>query len=367
MRRKAIVFAEFPAPYRIKVFEELAKEYDLTFFFNQNIDQERNIDYIVKSSTIKYIVLDKKDNIQKFSKCLRNIKEYDFVLDYNIGLYNGVRFMLYAILNNIPCFINNDGAFINRNFFKNQIKKFLIKRAALCFGSGESSKRYFLTYGAKEENIRYHHFTSLNDEDILEKPLSKCEKLCIKRQLELGEQKIVMSVGQFIYRKGFDVLLKAWENIEDNFHLLIIGEGSLEQSYYDYIQSRKLKNVKIIGFKAKRELFEYYKAADLFVLPTREDIWGLVVNEAMACGLPVIATDRCVAGMELIENGVNGYIVPVENPLALTDKINEILKDDQLALAMMENNIEKIHGYTMKNIGIKHIKDINEYFSNSKG
>lgn len=54
-------------------------------------------------------------------------------------------------------------------------------------------------------------------------------------------------------------------------------------------------------------------AADIFVHPTREDIWGLVVNEAMAKGLPVITTDRCVAGLELIKNESVGRIVPVEN------------------------------------------------------
>ena len=78
-----------------------------------------------------------------------------------------------------------------------------------------------------------------------------------------------------------------------------------------------LINIHFVDFMPKKDLANYYKAADIFVLPTREDIWGLVVNEAMSYGLPVVTTNKCVAGSEMIVNGENGYIVPVENSDAL--------------------------------------------------
>ena len=64
-------------------------------------------------------------------------------------------------------------------------------------------------------------------------------------------------------------------------------------------------------------------AADAFVLPTREDIWGLVINEAMAYGLPVVTTDRCNAGLELIKNNVNGYVVHVDDKGELAKKLQK--------------------------------------------
>ena len=106
----------------------------------------------------------------------------------------------------------------------------------------------------------------------------------------------------------------------------------------------------------KEELLSYYKAADLFVLPTREDIWGLVINEAMASGLPVISSNRCIAGLELIEEGVNGFIVPVENPKALHEKIEELLSDDELRVRMAKANVEKMQDNTMENIVKNHLK-----------
>lgn len=361
--KRAIVFAEIPAPYRVRVFEELAKEYELSVYFNQHINQERHVDYMVRDSSLNYCVLDTPEALARFNRSLKNLKQYDFVLDYHFAVTNGVRLMLASIYHKVPCFINNDGAFIQKNFFKNTIKKFLIKRAALCFGSGESSRRYFRTFGAREENIRYHQFTSLTEADIMRKPLSIEAKQILKRQLKLEDKKTVITVGQFVYRKGFDVLLEAWKNVKGDYQLLMIGGGSMERSYLEFIKTNGLENVKLIEYLPKEELFKYYQAADLFVLPTRKDTWGLVINEAMACGLPIVSTDQCIGGVELIKNGINGFIVPVDNATALTEKISEIMQTDSLASMMSVNNLNKIQGYTMKNIAKTHIEHINEYFS----
>ena len=64
-----------------------------------------------------------------------------------------------------------------------------------------------------------------------------------------------------------------------------------------------------IDFLQTSELKQYYKLSDIFVLPTKYDVWGLVVNEAMSQGLPVISTSACVAAIELVSNGYNGYVI----------------------------------------------------------
>src|SRR5699024_11074740 len=138
----------------------------------------------------------------------------------------------------------------------------------------------------------------------------------------------VITVGQFIYRKGFDILLAAWKDLDKKYQLIILGGGELEGEYRRYIERCSYQNVFVLGFMPKEDLFKYYEASDVFVLPTREDIWGLVVNEAMACGLPVITTEKCIAGMEYIDNGVNGFIVPTENPGILHDKMEYLLMND---------------------------------------
>ena len=108
----------------------------------------------------------------------------------------------------------------------------------------------------------------------------------------------------------------------------------------------------------KEELVRHYKAADLFVLPTREDIWGLVINEAMAYGLPVITTDRCVAGLELVEEGVNGYIIPVEDEKALAKRIEACFASDYRAMG--DKSLEKVRPYTIENMVKAHLNIFDE-------
>ena len=168
-------------------------------------------------------------------------------------------------------------------------------------------------------------------------------------------KKIAITVGQFIYRKGFDILLNAWALCDKEYELYIIGAEPTKE-YIDIKDRLHLKNVHFEGFKTKEELKCYYQAADLFVLPTREDIWGLVVNEAMANGLPVITTDHCVAGIELVQNGENGYIVPTEDCNSLAERIMQILGDDELCYQMGRNSLIKIREYTIEKMAKTHMK-----------
>jgi len=170
----------------------------------------------------------------------------------------------------------------------------------------------------------------------------------------LPEERIILSVGQFIYRKGFDVLIKAAKNIPENYGVYIVG-GQPAEEYISLKEELGLSNIHFVGFKLKEELKKYYKAADLFVLPTRKDIWGLVINEAMSMGLPVITTDRCVSGLELVENGVNGYIISVDDEKSLAEKINYIVSEN-LSLQYGKKSLEKVSKYTFEEMANTHIE-----------
>ena len=84
----------------------------------------------------------------------------------------------------------------------------------------------------------------------------------------------------------------------------------------------------------------------------------MVINEAMANGLPVVTTNRCIAGLELIDNGVNGFIIDVDDISELTNKIVRILEDETLLIAMSKNNLNKIKTNTVENIGKNHLRVI---------
>ena len=161
------------------------------------------------------------------------------------------------------------------------------------------------------------------------------------------------------------MLLKACTKIPKEYGVYIVG-GEPTQKYLALKRRLDLDNVHFIGFRSKEELKEYYMAADLFVLPTREDIWGLVINEAMAYGLPVVTTDNCIAGLELVKDYENGFIVPVEDERVLANKINKILTDDDLRGKMAKNSLVKIKQYTIENMAESHIRLFNNFLEVEK-
>ncbi len=359
MKVKILAFADFPSPYRVEVFKGLAKKCEIFAVFDKMSDQNRNDAWFCKDTGLNSISLLEESGRAQFEKELKEIKKYDLVLAYDYHIRNAIKLELACIRNKVPYIMNLDGAFIRKNFLKNLIKRYLVTHASGYFASGSHAAEYFKYFGADESKIYYHPFTSLHEEEILKIPVSKEEKNIYKRNLGLSSKKMVLTIGQFIYRKGFDILLGAWsKELDEKYTLVIVGGGEEENQYREYISKHNLKNVHLVGFKQKNEIFEYYKAADLFVLPTREDIWGLVINEAMAFGLPVIATDMCLGAVELIENGVNGYIVPVNNCAKLAEAMKKILLTDETM--MSQNNLKKISAYTYENVIESHIKAITE-------
>lgn len=360
MKPKVLVISSYPAPYRVGVFKELSKSYETEIYFDTCSNENRSPEWFCKSNEFHFEILDNQESIDHFKKALKQIKKYDFVIAYDPTLKPAMRAIFLCRLKRIPYFVNNDGAIIRKNFIRDHIKKFLYRGATACFSSGRSATAYYRYYGIDSSKIFEHKFTSLDEKDILKSPISDEEKKDLRKQLNLPDKVTFISIGQFIPRKGFDVLIKAWEKIGDDAHLLIIGGGDERASYEQYINEHNIKGITIIDFMPKDELFKYYCASDVFVLPTREDIWGLVVNEAMAVGLPVITTDNCVAGLELIENDLNGYIVPVEDYNELSDKMLLLLNNNDLRKKIAINNLNKISGWTIEEIAKRHVEAINQ-------
>lgn len=353
-----------PAPYRLDFFNELGKHCKLVVTFEGKRATDRDEKWVgAKSEHYKAIYLKGKriSAASFFCPSIVNVikKGFDQIIVSNYSDPTSMYAMAYMKIHNIPYWIEADGGLIpdSENKVKYLMKRHLIRSASHWFSSGHITTEYFIYYGAKKDEIYEYPFTSLKEEDILPSVPTMEEKVAIRKKLGLSTGKMVISVGQFIYRKGFDVLLKAWKDCPTDAVLYIIG-GQPTEEYKILLKEYGFKNVYFEGFKSKSELQEYYKAADLFVFPTREDIWGLVVNEAMAAGLPVITTDRCVAGLELIQDRINGYIVPVGNDKLLSDKINIILKNSRLRSEMSSRSLLFIRNYTIKNMAMTHYRTL---------
>ncbi|WP_027206294.1 glycosyltransferase [Butyrivibrio fibrisolvens] len=172
-----------------------------------------------------------------------------------------------------------------------------------------------------------------------------------KNRIGVKEEVALLAVGQFIPRKGFDILLEAACEMPKNIGIYIVG-GKPSQEYIDYVKKNNLEQIHFVDFMSKEELKYYYLAADVFVHPTREDIWGLVINEAIGYRLPIITTERCLAGVELVKDGINGFSVPVDDAKSLAEAIMKVLSDNPVAMGI--NSYQVAKNYTIEQMALRH-------------
>lgn len=368
MKRMSVLFlVNGFSPYRLDFFHNLGKVCNLSVLCERKVAKDRswNIDES-KIKGFKFVVMKGIPCTPDTRFCPGVIhylahRKYDFIIVANYNTPTGILAMEYMKRYKIPFAIECDGGIPKSGIgLKESVKKKLISSATWWFSPSAVSDEYLEFYGAKKNRIMRYPFTSIKKEEILINPLTSQDKYKIREQLKLKEEKIVIAVGQFIPRKGFDILLKASQFVNKKYGIYIIGgEPTL-----DYLLLKKeyaLDHVHFVGFTSKETLKQYYKAADLFVLPTREDIWGLVINEAMSYGLPVITTNRCVAGITLLDSEC---IVPVEDTITFAEKMNMILGNDELRYNIANKNLQVIQNYTlenMSNIHVKWIKKILKY------
>lgn len=356
-----LFLTNIPSPYRVEFFNELGKHCKLTVLFERKSAKDREQQWLLNSfNTFKAHFLSGLSigNDSAFSfEVLKLLKseEYDIVVVGGYSTPTGMLAIKYLKLKKIPFVLNADGGMIKKDSrCRYLFKRFFISSARAWLSSSDQTTKYLMHYGANEDTIYKFPFTSIRSDEILNKRVSKEEKDNIRKELNITEDRVILTVGQFIPRKGLDILLKSSALIDKSIGFYIIG-GKPTEEYSALKKSLHLNNVNFIDFKNKYDLFKYFKAADIFVLPTREDIWGLVINEAMAYGLPIITTDKCVAGLELIEDWKNGFIVPVDDEKILAEKISIALKDDELLEKMAINNLRKIKQYTIENMAKVHM------------
>jgi glycosyltransferase involved in cell wall biosynthesis len=134
---------------------------------------------------------------------------------------------------------------------------------------------------------------------------------------------LLLYIGQLIKRKGIIQVLKALNYLRDpEIGLIIVGSGPQEKELKKFCKENNLNNIFFKGFQQQEMLPKYYALADIFILPSFEEVWGLVVNEALASGLYVLSSKYAGASYDLIKEGWNGEIF---NPNDVTE-IVELIK-----------------------------------------
>lgn len=131
----------------------------------------------------------------------------------------------------------------------------------------------------------------------------------------------IIYVGQVIPRKGVHYLIEALNLLHElDIELLLVGPVSREMDQYITVAQQRDSRIKLFGQVPWVQLYEHYQRSSVFVLPSLSDSWGLVVTEAMACGLPVIVTEN-TGSSDAVQEGKNGFVVPIRDSKTLAQKI----------------------------------------------
>lgn len=367
--KKILFLTNIPAPYTIDFFNELGKNFELTVVFEGKNSAERDQSWErFNATSFKFSIIEENKNVNVFRfpagiKRILNEKKYDFYIVGNYSSFTGMAAIKWLRRKKYPYAIHADGGIVGEDsFLRYHVKRHFIRNAGLYFSSGHITTEYFTHYGARRRRVFEYPFSSVRLNQIRQ----DMDNVKFREKIGLPiDKRIIVSVGQIIPRKGFDVLIKAISLVKTDIMLYIIG-GAATPDLEALVDKLKLNNVEFIEFLPFATILDYMAAADLFVLLTREDVWGLVINEAFSMGTPIVSTDKCVAAVEMIENGENGYIVESENPRSAAERINFLLNNEYLCQRIKKNNIQKAKEYTIETMSETYSRIINAFLEQQK-
>jgi glycosyltransferase involved in cell wall biosynthesis len=193
----------------------------------------------------------------------------------------------------------------------------ILGRAAGGLAAGSAATDYLVAHGIPRERIRI--FPNTIDVDAYRAGAAAARGRAAEIRAELGlPDRFVLYVGRFTATKGFPELIAAHRRLGGEAPPLVVaGAGPLDHL------AQGAEGVRALGFRSSRELIELYALAEACVVPSRAETWGVVVNEALACGCPVVATDAVGAAVDLVRDGVDGWVVPAGDVDALARALSE--------------------------------------------
>jgi glycosyltransferase involved in cell wall biosynthesis len=156
----------------------------------------------------------------------------------------------------------------------------------------------------------------------------------IRRSYQAAAPRTFFFCGQMILRKGVDLLLLAFDRLIAkgiDARLLLVGREADLPNFLEMVSPVARARIRYEGFQPPESLPEYFGKSDVFVLPSRHDGWGVVINQALAAGMPIITSNTVGAGLDFVENGINGMCVPVDDVDALYGAMETLAINPDLA------------------------------------
>jgi glycosyltransferase involved in cell wall biosynthesis len=339
---KIALVTNLPSHFHTRTFETIAEHYDTDFlFFSDGSESwiEKRNEFKFGNYRGAYVQgLRLSSTLRLNTALLRRLVQgnYDLIIQSVNGRFEVLASFLTAKLLRKPFLLWTNlwfhpGTLFHRLSFP--LTRYIYRHADAIVAYGYHVRDYLTQLGVEEKKIFFSW--NVTDNDLFNKPIPPEVLDSVRSRYCLHGRRPILFVGRLSKEKGLDYLLEAYSNlpVELNASLILVGEGEEKSRLLGCIKERQLHHVHFAGYIPNSELAPFYAIAEVLVLPsittkTLKEVWGIVLNEAMNQGCPVIATTAVGAAVGgLVQEGKNGQVVPEKNPEALATAITQMLSD----------------------------------------
>lgn len=279
----------------------------------------------------------------------------DAILVYGWSFKSHLKVLRY-FKNKIPVFFRGDSTLLDERGYLSSLKRNLFLRwvyryVDIALYVGKNNFDYFRKAGIKEYQLVFAPHAV--DNERFECSTEACKIIAgqFREKLQIPQNDLVLLfAGKLEEVKNPAIIPEAFSlaQLNHNIHLIIIGDGPLEKELKNkYSQYRCIH---FMNFQNQISMPSVYEMADIFVLPSQSETWGLSVNEAMANGKAIIVSNKCGCAVDLVENGINGFVFEAKNVSDLKNKMEAISKSCETLNKMKEKSREKIRTFSLHHL-----------------
>lgn len=231
---------------------------------------------------------------------------------------------------------------------RDRVIRWWVRRADALLYIGRANREAYLHYGAKERQLFFTPY-SVDVETISRRAGQERVREAMRRQWGVAEgDRVVLYVGKMTERKHPEALLKLLQDdrVADRVRLVFAGTGPMEASVRSQVEPALSDRAVFLGFVNQNDLPDVYAGADIFVMPSEREPWGLVLNEAMAAGLAAVASDEVGGGVDLLEHERTGFVFPSRDWDSMVGIVHRLVADDELRRRVGSAAAERARAYS---------------------
>lgn len=332
MEYNKIIITNLPSFYKINLYNRINQKAKILVIFTGDTASMRNSDFFTGDIQFEYQSLVGLSNIRKLMKTYSIVKNirYDELIICGIHELTSWLCAFISPKNKNATVIESSYLEAGSTGIRALLKRVFFKRISVTYASGKAQKKYTDMYNFKGKIIITKGVGIFN---IVDQP----------PYIPAVKVSDFIYVGRLSPEKNLFFLIETFNKLP-KFNLHIVGYGPQENE----LKAIAKENIRFLGAVENTKLPELYKSCDVFILPSISEPWGLVVEEALNNGLPVIVSDKVGCAEEIIEENFNGLIFEYNSEKSLLEKIERMADVDyynSLRYNISKLNFDEIADY----------------------